>query len=73
MINHCDVRRSVCATNVNAKEKKSFAKSSEGINSSLDWRQFRFTNEIITVEQKQQITETIHKYKLFPQSKFTYS
>ena len=57
-----DVRRGGCATNLNAKEKRSSAKNSRDIKSSLDSRQFRFTNKIITAEQKEQITETTHTY-----------
>ena len=34
VINHCDVRRGVCVANLNAKEKRSFAKNSRNIKSN---------------------------------------
>ena len=59
MINHCDVRRGVCATNLNAKEKKrSFAKKQQRYKTKFELEtNFRFTNKMLTAEQKQQITE----------------
>ena len=68
VINHYDVRRGVCATSLSLKEKTVFCKNSRDIKSNLDSKQFRFTNNIITAEQKQQITEiyihTNYSYKV---------
>ena len=57
-INHCDVRRDVSVTN--AKEKRFYANISRDLKSNLDLSQTRFTNKIITAEQKQQIRQNIH-------------
>ena len=45
---------------VEVRKKKVFSENNRDMKSNLDSKQFRFMNNIITAEQKQQITETIH-------------
>ena len=55
VINHCDVRRGMCATSLSAKHKTSFAKNSRDIKSNLDLRQLRFMHKVIMVEQSNRL------------------